>query len=187
MKTSEKMQEFVTKLADKHGLDLSAPHAYLALDMPGCAPLVITRGRGNLVTVIRYVELDGEEVAYPELVLLMADQGWVPIEASNYQGLRVCAELDDAYERIVRVLECQAELATAADALALEIEVAGWLKHGRSDRLEPDPPEAPDLETLMRWEAEGGCEAACSHGCWVEPDGHCPHGQPSWLLELGLI
>jgi len=47
--------------------------------------------------------------------------------------------------------------------------------------------EPPDLETLMEWEAEGGCEAACSHGCWVEPDGTCPHGQPSWLLKLGMV
>ena len=47
--------------------------------------------------------------------------------------------------------------------------------------------EPPDIETLIEWEAEGGCEAACPHGCWVELDGHCPHGNPSWLLRLGLI
>lgn len=46
-------------------------------------------------------------------------------------------------------------------------------------------PEPPDLETLMEWEAEGGCEA--TDGCWVEADGTCPHGHRSWLLELGLI
>jgi hypothetical protein len=40
----------------------------------------------------------------------------------------------------------------------------------------------PDVETLIEWEAQGGCEAACSHHCWVEPDGTCPHGNPSWLL-----
>ena len=45
----------------------------------------------------------------------------------------------------------------------------------------------PDVETLIAWEAEGGCEAACPHHCWVEPDGTCPHGNPSWLLRLGLI
>jgi len=44
-----------------------------------------------------------------------------------------------------------------------------------------------DVETLMEWEAEGGCEAACPHHCWVEPDGTCPHGHPSWLLRMGLI
>jgi hypothetical protein len=45
----------------------------------------------------------------------------------------------------------------------------------------------PDMETLIEWEAEGGCEAACPHRCWVEPDGHCPHGNPSWLLKMGFI
>jgi hypothetical protein len=45
----------------------------------------------------------------------------------------------------------------------------------------------PDLDTLMEWEAEGGCEAACPEGRWVEPDGYCPHGKPSWLIVMGLI
>jgi hypothetical protein len=45
--------------------------------------------------------------------------------------------------------------------------------------------EPPDLETLMEWEAEGGCEA--TDGCWVEPDGTCPHGHHSWLIHLGMI
>jgi hypothetical protein len=47
--------------------------------------------------------------------------------------------------------------------------------------------ERPDLETLIEWEATGGCEAACPQGCWVESDGTCPHGNPSWLLKLGFI
>jgi hypothetical protein len=47
--------------------------------------------------------------------------------------------------------------------------------------------EPPDVETLIAWEAEGGCEAACPHHCWVEADGTCTHGHPSWLIKLGLI
>jgi hypothetical protein len=44
----------------------------------------------------------------------------------------------------------------------------------------------PSLEELQRQlEEEGGCEAI--DGCFVEPDGYCEHGQPSWLLTLGLI
>jgi hypothetical protein len=46
-------------------------------------------------------------------------------------------------------------------------------------------PDAPSTEQLMDWEAEGGCEA--TDGCWVEPDGICPHGCKSWLIEMGLI
>ena len=45
--------------------------------------------------------------------------------------------------------------------------------------------DAPDIEQLIEWENEGGCEA--TDGCWVEPDGTCPHGCDSWLLVMGLI
>ena len=40
---------------------------------------------------------------------------------------------------------------------------------------------------LQEWSDDGGCEAACPHGCWVETDGTCDHGNPSWLLLLGMI
>lgn len=43
----------------------------------------------------------------------------------------------------------------------------------------------PTIEQIMEWESDGGCEA--TDGCWVEPDGFCPHGCPSWMLELGLV
>ena len=46
-----------------------------------------------------------------------------------------------------------------------------------------DRPTWEDLEEWM-WE-DGGCEATDS--CWVEPDGTCQHGHPSWFLKLGLI
>jgi hypothetical protein len=47
---------------------------------------------------------------------------------------------------------------------------------------EPEPTE----EDLTRWEFdEGECNA--TDGCWVEPDGTCPHGHPSWMIYLGLI
>jgi len=58
----------------------------------------------------------------------------------------------------------------------------------RADEPAAEPKlEPPGVETLMAWEAQGGCEAACPHHCWIEPDGRCPHGNPSWLLKLGLI
>ena len=51
----------------------------------------------------------------------------------------------------------------------------------------PEPTtDEPDMETLEGWMIEdSGCEA--TDGCWVEPDGTCPHGHPSWFLRLGLI
>jgi hypothetical protein len=44
----------------------------------------------------------------------------------------------------------------------------------------------PSIAQMEEWENErGGCEAL--DGCFVEMDGHCPHGLPSWALALGLI
>ena len=45
--------------------------------------------------------------------------------------------------------------------------------------------EVPDLEMLREWGNDGGSEAL--DGCWVEPDGYCEHGYPSWLIALGMI
>lgn len=47
--------------------------------------------------------------------------------------------------------------------------------------MEPEP----SLDELIRWENDAGCYTPC--GCWVEPDGHCDHGIPSWLIILGFI
>jgi hypothetical protein len=43
----------------------------------------------------------------------------------------------------------------------------------------------PSLATLERWSSDCGCKAI--DGCWVEPDGICGHGKPSWLLALNYI
>ena len=45
--------------------------------------------------------------------------------------------------------------------------------------------DTPSLDDIMEWEADGGCEA--TDGCWVESDGRCSHGKPSWLIKLGMI
>lgn len=55
---------------------------------------------------------------------------------------------------------------------------------GNEDSPEPTM-EEPSIEELMEWEKGGYCLA--TDGCKVEPDGVCPHGHNSWLLELGMI
>ncbi|NCA72564.1 MAG: hypothetical protein EOM91_21395 [Sphingobacteriia bacterium] len=45
-----------------------------------------------------------------------------------------------------------------------------------------------DREALFNeWQSECGCEAACPDECWVEPDGECDHGHPSWFLVFNWI
>jgi len=51
------------------------------------------------------------------------------------------------------------------------------------DAIEVSKP--PCLKTLQKWSNNCGCKAI--DGCWVEPDGHCEHGKPSWLLALNFI
>ena len=53
-------------------------------------------------------------------------------------------------------------------------------------RVYPQPTTpVPDVDTLAYWMWDGVAEA--TDGCPIEPDGVCPHGHRSWLLELGLI
>ena len=52
------------------------------------------------------------------------------------------------------------------------------LKDGRTAR-------SPDVRDLVEGMEGGGCETP--DGCWVEPDGTCQHGYPSWLIILGMI
>lgn len=33
---------------------------------------------------------------------------------------------------------------------------------------------------------DGSCPACCIHDCEVEPDGKCPHGNPSILMALTI-
>jgi hypothetical protein len=65
-----------------------------------------------------------------------------------------------------------------------------------TERKKPSKEPATDLlhmprdeayEILQEWFMDCGCEAVCPEGCWVEHDGYCEHGYPSWFIALGLI
>ena len=74
-----------------------------------------------------------------------------------------------------------------ADDQFYQVYSQGWqgLKALVTQEASGERGERPDLDTLIDWLLEeNGCEAI--DGCWVEPDGICPHGYPSWFLELGL-
>lgn len=44
--------------------------------------------------------------------------------------------------------------------------------------------QEPDIATLKEWVRDTMGEAACPSECWIEHDGHCPHGYPSWVAVL---
>ena len=188
MKISNKMQEVITHLAAKHGLDLAQPEARLRLDMPGFDRLVIERTGEKLVSVAHYYEQHGRLMPDPEIVFFTGESGWIPLEITQVLGgQRVYAVVSsDGQELALINAVDQASLALFAEDWAHNIETQGWLEDAEKwDPCDPSKAQAPDLETLIEWEAEGGCEAV--DGCWVDSDGTCTHGCPSWLLVMGLI
>lgn len=45
--------------------------------------------------------------------------------------------------------------------------------------------KAPSMNALERWSEDGVAKSVL--GARVEPDGHGPDGEPSWMLALGMI
>ena len=57
--------------------------------------------------------------------------------------------------------------------------------HNPAKPIVPKATKQPSIATMQNWMYDGVAKA--TDGCTVEPDGHCPHGRPSWLLVAGLI
>lgn len=63
-------------------------------------------------------------------------------------------------------------------------EVAGPVR--RTTNPYPRPTRGtPSMKALEHMVFDGVARA--TDGCSVEPDGTCPHGYPSWLLQLGYV
>lgn len=95
-----------------------------------------------------------------------------------------CLDTEEERRRLAAAL---AHTIIAAAQIETDVEVIPQaVKQEQKRSRWPEPTtERPDIETLEEWDSGGGCEA--TDGCWVEPDGVCEHGHPSWLLRLGYI
>lgn len=95
----------------------------------------------------------------------------------------VLATLEKA-QRLVQTAPPSTETAVQLEML-LQDALAD-LRKAMDITVWPEPTvEEPDLETLEEWFMDTVCEA--TDGCIVEHDGRCPHGYPSWFLQLGMI
>lgn len=133
MKTTVKMQEMVTTLAAKHGLDLREKGAYLRLDMPHYDRLVIEVLHPNLVSVAHiYEPRPGVNLADPGIVFFTGLAEWVPVEiGQRIGGYRIYAVLSEELDDILSVLpQEQADLASFAEMWADNIRDQGWLDEG---------------------------------------------------------
>jgi hypothetical protein len=151
VKTSKKMQEVITRLAARHGLDLSAPEARLRLDMPGFDRLVIERTDEKLVSVAHYYEQDGRLIPDPRIVFFTGESDWIPMEITQVLGgHRICAVLSTHDQEVVLVNSLdQMSLALFAEDWAWNIESQGWLEHGEKwNPCDPAKAWSQGLETF---------------------------------------
>ena len=112
-------------------------------------------------------------------------------EHGNDDTQRMLVQYDPAWEMVLVLLKPDNRSSTyrigVPSLQPQEPEASEVLQTRQSEARPGSRLKAPDVETLIGWEDDGGCEAACPDHCWVEPDGTCEHGHPSWLLKLGLI
>ena len=83
METCKLMSREISRIAAKHGLDLTKSEAHLRLTLPGFMPLVIEKVGRNLVTVTHYFYQNGDTLADPDVMFCMYPGGWVPVEMTQ--------------------------------------------------------------------------------------------------------
>jgi hypothetical protein len=172
---------------------------YLELRMARHGVLIIEEQiKHKLMRVCYWLfDAEGQPVPEPELVFHIDPGGrWIPYEIHRHTaGHYSCADLEmGSGELLVTDPRHQAALAVFADSWAETLRAQGWIggaskcithpQTGPAD--EPAAQQPPAIADLWDWVDEyGKCPAA--DDCWVEPDGVCEHGYPSWLVELGLL
>jgi Protein of unknown function (DUF2958) len=132
------------------------------------------------------------------LIIVERDLYWTPVpfwrtRADSSLATRI-SRLSDQAEAAALLDELQSagsdHLSGSSTAQARAMILARFEATGTGISAGP-PPDVPGtaaeptVDQLQEWMSEGGCETP--DGCWVEPDGRCEHGEPSWLLKLGMI
>jgi hypothetical protein len=136
MKPSCKMQDVVTTIAAKYGLDLSQKGGCLRLTMPHYDPLVIEVLHENLVNIAHVYEPRPDiRIADPAIAFFTGYDLWVAVEVSQrIGGYRIYAALSDDMSNITAVFPVQqADLAEFAEMWAANIVGQGWLEDGILD------------------------------------------------------
>lgn len=123
-------------------------------------------------------------VEVPGPITLKTQQLEAILLATLSENDGLCLDNEEERRQLAAIL-ARALLAAAGNEDKQEVPSDRVEQAPRKGRWPEPTTERPDIETLDEWHSDGGCEA--TDGCWVEPDGVCEHGHPSWLLRLGLI
>lgn len=197
---SAKLQQVIEELLARHRA--SAKQTQVRLQLSNADILEIDQVADQRQMWLRHFVVVGQlpPLKDLEIVFFINDENrWIPYQYHRHPTDHwVCGSIDRRYAKLViDNPSCQQALANQCDLWATRLRTQGWLGQAtvyRPDNMTPTGEflwplptvDEPDLETLEQWMVEdSGCEA--TDGCFVEPDGTCPHGHPSWLLKLGLI
>ena len=126
------MQHIVTRIAQKHGFDLTTPSTYLRLEMEHMDPLVIEKVDRHLLSVAHYYRPKGLYLADPEIVFFTGSEQWVPIAVTQMiGGFRLYARLSTEGD-LGSIIEpkLQRDLAGFANQWADNLKAQAWLEDG---------------------------------------------------------
>lgn len=152
MKTVTALRRVIEEIAQKYGIDLDKPGAYLRLELPGNGQLVIENIGAQRVSVTNYIEVGTDLVADPQIVLhtryavtCKTDDepgfGWAPVEINElFGGWRLYAEMDPDGRLVLHDAVGQAQLAELCDRIvARNLQRFGWLHLARRADDAPKP------------------------------------------------
>lgn len=200
MRPAEFMEEFVHDVIAAHEAEvLPSGLLYLELRMKGHGVLIIEETIKHRQMRVCYwlFDAEGNPISEPELWFYIDPYGhWIPHQIHRHTaGNHVFADLDLANgELLVIDAKHQAALAYFADFWADILRAQGWIEDADKCIMQPQtwpededqPAQPPAIQDLWDWVDEYG-QCLATDGCWVEMDGTCEHGHPSWLVVLGLV
>jgi hypothetical protein len=156
MHAAPTLRAIITKLADKHAMNLDEPGAYLRLSLPWHGQLVIENIGANRISIANYVQVHSDWLTDPEIVVFVdrrpsaedqaqIEQTWYPIEATEvFGGWRLYAELDSWGALVLYDPAGQIELADFAEnVVARHLIDHDWLDQAVRSTT-PVPSWTPD-------------------------------------------
>ena len=158
METAPEMQDFISQVVARHGVELGGPWTYLLLEQPDTTTLHIENTRKNEVGVVETGIEDGQRYVRPYALFFTGSEEWVPIAHArynfptiheDYDGFVNAAGVSEDRTRIAYIAhrDEQADLAEYCEAWAAEMKAKGWLEKGICKRI--GTPESPDKYASM--------------------------------------
>lgn len=130
MYSSPKMTTIITKIAEKHGLDLTTPGSAIKLKNGPYMDLCIECVGPNQVAVGHVYTQNGDVMYDPEIVFFTGYLEWVPIEITQHPvGVyNRCANLNDDSSAIVTYApKTSKSVRQLANLWARNLKSQGWV------------------------------------------------------------